>query len=256
MNTDWVFRYQWKFFRFNQRFRGKIKSTMISARKEYVDEWRRTSYYKPPKWVSTRFRDDFRSLKDLIWNQTVYLKWSWCIYNTEANTSELRMAYCVYAFDDNRHLNWVWTCVKWNFSSAMFDLEPVDLFPREEGWTAVPGERYVDSLWFAWRDSDIYIALGWPTLTSRNWIRFKMYWAWKPYRNTYDEWYEYVNWQAVSVGMQRPEEHLQNVMYSNQTVAWVYWQTWATAYISNYTNVWQGPTITANGDGAYTLTYN
>lgn len=247
-----IFRYQWKFFRFNQRFRGKIKPTMIEARRQYVTEWRRTYYAQPPKWVSTRFRSDFRCLKELIWNQTVYLKWSWCIYNREANTCELRFIHCIFSFDTNKKINGVWTNHKWIFSSAMFDLEPIDCFPREPGWTAVPGERYVDSSGSCWRDSDVYIALGGNERVAYDWCRYKMYWTWKPYRNSYDKWYEYKDWQAVPVTEQTPEQHLTNVMYGNQTVTWVYWPTWATAYV----NVWQSPTITEVRDGEYTLTYN
>lgn len=197
MNTETVFRYRWNFFKLNKCFKGNVKSTMISARNDYVNEWRHTYYWHPPKWVWTRFRDDFRYLKELIWNQTIYLIWSWCLYNREANTCELRMAYPIYSIGDDWFIDWMWTCTKWCFSSSMFDLEPIDELPRRTWWVVTPGDKYVDVEGRCWRDSDIFIALRWEAAKWNTWRRRWMYWTWKNYCNWSNDWYCYVNGKAL-----------------------------------------------------------
>lgn len=219
MNTTRVFRVDWKFYRLGQRFRATLNPVMIRAREEYKKEWRKTCYYDPPKTVPTFFRDDYRSMKDLIWNQTVYLKWSWVLYRWDSNTAEMRFVYPLYWFNDDRKINAIWTGTKSHVSSAMFKLEPVDKFPREEWWTIIPGEKYKDVGLKCWRDADIFVALGWVEARDEmdNQSIFRMYWTWEPY--WYSEWYKYVDGNVLNrqeletpAPTQTPEEHLVDVM--------------------------------------------
>ena len=237
MNTETVFRYQWKFYKLNKCFRGKVKSTMISAWNDYVNEWRDTYYWRPPKWVWTRFRDDFRYLKQLIWNQTVYLMWSWVLYNRDANTCELRIAYSLYSINDEWLIDWIWTSGKWSFSSSMFDLEPIGELPRRIWWTIIPGEKYDDVGHCCWRDADVFIALGWEQAKWLWWHRWRMYWTWNSYSNWYDDGYQYFNgkayqakrsmdWQKILYNWERvpfkqlQESHTQEPEFEPEPIEW------------------------------------
>lgn len=215
MNTETVFRYQWNFFKLNKCFKGKVKSTMISAWNDYVNEWRPSYYWHPPKWVWTRFGNDFRYLKQLIWSQTIYLIWSWCLYNREANTCELRMAYPVYSISDEWLIDWVWTCTKWVFSSSMFDLEPIDELPRRTWWVVTSGDKYIDVEGRCWRDSDIFITLKWDAAKWSVWRRRCMYWSWKNYCNWANDWYIYVNGKALQV-MRDFDNNRLSVLHNNK----------------------------------------
>lgn len=223
MQTESVFRLDWKFYRLWQKFRGKLKPTMKWARECYKEQWRRTSYYHPAIAPAVFFRDDYRWFKDNFWGQTIYFKWTWCLYRREANTCELRITGPIYAINDEWKIGEIGTQTKWCYSSSMFDLEPVDKFPRE-WWTLIPGESFQQIDWAFWWNTDVFINLWWPDaiwIPSQGLI-YNMYWSWKPYHNWYNSWYIYVDGQAYLSGTepghnQTPEEHLNNVITTSST---------------------------------------
>ena len=241
MDTENVFRIDWKFYRLWQKFRGKLKPTMKWAREDYKQQWRRGNYYRPAIGPAVFFRDDYRSFKANFWWQTVYFKWTWWLYRREANTWELRITAPIYAINTEWKIGAIGHQTKWCYSSSMFELEPIDNFPRE-WWEIIPGESFQQIDWNFWWNAEVFTNLWWPDAIGNvlwSWY-YSMFWSWQPYPNHYNPWYIYKDWQAYISGQepghnQTPEEHLTDAVarqgtYTNwidvPMVTMVRWSDW------------------------------
>lgn len=194
MNITKLFRYNWEFYRTNQKFRGKPIPTMIWAYKKYCEEWRR--WYDCPKTIRSAFRSDYKSLIERRGtNNYIYLKCQWDLYDYDTNTATLSSSYPFYKIED-----WVIKEImersRGIYSSAMFELEPIDCFPREKDWIATPWECYEDFTGDYGFNADAYIHLRGMDAEHVDWCTFNMTWTWKAVPNLYNEWYRYINWRA------------------------------------------------------------
>lgn len=190
------------FYKRNTRFKATLKPTIAESWRKYWSCWMERRYWGTcPKSPRNSFADDYKYFKDAYWKQTVYVIAYDC-YSSEASCSGLRVVTPAYDIDGGK-ISKIYNISRGYYPSAMFNLEMIDMFPRESG-DITPDEKYKHSALSAWRDANIFVALWWHKVvqwkdTTNASNKGMMSWTWKPILNEYNPWYLYDNWKLILI---------------------------------------------------------
>lgn len=175
---------------------------MIDWRRNHTEEFRRKN--NAPSSIRRTFKEDYIAFKDRRGQATVYVRIIGA-YDSDTNVWEFEVVVPEYEIEWNR-IKTVYTNTRGIYPLTILeDIKPVDKLPREEWVEIEPNEKFSDYRDKWWRDSNIYVALGWVSAAHNIEIgntecsnerdaRANMTWTWKPIVNQYNYWYSYNDW--------------------------------------------------------------
>lgn len=195
------------FYKPNYYFKWHIRKTIVDWRRNHVEEFRRKN--NAPSSVRRTFKEDYIAFKDRRGQCTVYVRIIWG-YDNDTNVWEFEVVVPEYEIEWGR-IKTVYTNTRGIYPLTILeDVEQVDKLPREEWAEITPDEKFNDYWNKWWRDSNIYVALGWvnaehnTNISNSEYInerneKANMTWTWKPIANQYNYWYSYSDWNVSAI---------------------------------------------------------
>ena len=202
ISTQRVYKEKDFFYKDWSYFRWHIRPTIIDWRRNMSQYWL-YKYNGCPKTPKKIFREDYKAFYERWWKQEVYLKVNWN-YDSHFSVWQCQVVIPVYELEWGK-IKTIFNNYRWRYPLWLFDVTKIERLPRDTDGEIEPNEKFIDVAGIAWRDSNMFVALGWAKAKreldnkdSSSDIA-SITWAWYPIANDYNLWYKYDNWQLIAV---------------------------------------------------------
>ena len=187
------------FYKKGQRFKGKLRPSIMDWRRAFGWVRHPRRGWTCPKSPRREFSNDYKFFKDAWWNQEVYLQ-VLEQYSSDSAAGQFVVVCPTYKIEWDR-ISKIYNSYRWWFPISILKVEPIQFFPREN-WEVTPWETIIDVANIHWRDADMFVKLRgfqvtqWSDTQLDDWFA-SMTWAWHFLPNPYNPWYDYINWNLT-----------------------------------------------------------